>query len=125
MLRKRSPCARHRGVWGSESTAPLIRNLNTRWRWTVSLMRRERSQGIYWKWGWVRTRYDLDALNRKLISCPSQETNIVTFSGNVRHTSCTYVSHHNFVARYTIFISCILNFQKDTVQHLAVLGSLN
>ena len=114
MLRKRSPWARHRGVWGRDSIAPLIRNINNKWRWAINLTSMERSQGIHWKWGWVSARYDLAALHKKLISRPSQEANLVTLSENIRH--------HNFVARYTIIISCILNFRKRTVQHLRVFG---
>jgi len=97
MLRKCSPCVRHGSVWGSDSIAPLIRNLNTRWRWAITLTTREKSQGIHRKWGWVSPRYDLDALHKKLLSCSSQEASLLTFSGNIRHHNFVTRYHHNFL----------------------------
>jgi len=101
---------------GSDSIAPLIRNFNTRWRWGITLTPREKTQGIHWKWCWVSPRYGLEALHKKLLSCSSQEANFLTFSGNTRH--------YNFVSRYVIIVSFILNFRKGTVQHPVVFSLL-
>jgi hypothetical protein len=65
---------------GSGSIAPLILNLNTRWRWVVNftlrpLYPRRKNPGTHWIGSWVGLRVGLDAVANKGNPCTCRESN--------------------------------------------------
>jgi hypothetical protein len=71
---------RHEGVLGSTGTAPRILDLGTRWsEWSASrpgrFTPRERAPVTHWTGGWVGPRAVLDAVVKRKIPRPRQESN--------------------------------------------------
>jgi hypothetical protein len=67
-------------VLGDGGIAPRILDFGTRWRWVVSvtprqLYPRERAPGTHWIGGWVGPRAVLDAVVKRKIPSPRQESN--------------------------------------------------
>jgi hypothetical protein len=61
-------------------TAPLILNPGNRKAWVVSVTLGhftfgKRAPGTHWSWGWVGPRAGLGALEKKIKSCPGQDSN--------------------------------------------------
>jgi hypothetical protein len=71
---------RHEGVLGSGGIAPCILDLGTRWRWVVSFTPRSLYPQGKSLWcpldrGWVGPRAVLDAVVKRKIPSPRQESN--------------------------------------------------
>jgi hypothetical protein len=66
--------------WGSESIAPRILDLDTRWRSVVSFTPRPlypqgKATGTHWIGGWMGPRTGLDAVANRKIPSPHRESN--------------------------------------------------
>jgi hypothetical protein len=68
--------------WWSGSIAPRILDLDSRWRWSASLLGRstprERAPGTHWIGAWVEPRAVLDAVVKRKIPSPRRESNLRT-----------------------------------------------
>jgi hypothetical protein len=70
--------------WGSGGIAPCILDLSTRWSMVSftpwPLYPREIASGAHWIGGWMGSRASLDAVVRRKLPSPSQDSNLQSSS---------------------------------------------
>jgi hypothetical protein len=69
-----------KAYWANGGIAPRILDLGTRWKWSASRpgrsISRERDPGTHYTGGWVGPRAGLDAVVRRIISSPYQDSDL-------------------------------------------------